>query len=450
MILLDHSTYDEHSISSNLGAPEYSYWFVRKRFRPILDRFGIVVPVANPEREVDRIYRSATAHRQPCAFLCFNPPQYVPVDLACPTIPVFAWEFDVIPSETWNANPREDWRYVLARTGVAVTHSSESVRAIRQAMGEAFPVWCIPAPVFDQEAVRAGGACGWCGGCEIPLGSALAIDAAAIDLSLFSSSRLGDGQRGLRQLRRAAADPARPQQCLQLEGVIYTAIFNPVDGRKNWIDMLAGFVWAFRNVTDATLILKLTHADMLEGVQQVLEHIAKLGQFRCRIVLIHGMLSDAGYGALIEATSFTVNTSDGEGQCLPLMEFMSAGRPAIAPRHTAMKDYITEQNAFVVSSRVRQSFWPHDERQAIRCLRHQISFADLVGCFRRSYEVGANDPQRYALMSIAAVESLRQYCSEEIVMTRLTEVFAQIGAVADDPGGAATMASTAAAAKVYG
>src|ERR1700733_10336428 len=152
MILLDHSTYDEHSIRSNLGAPEYSYWFVRKRFRPILHRLGIVVPVANPDREVDQIYQSATAHNQPCAFLCFNPPQYVPVDLACPTIPVFAWEFDAIPTETWNANPREDWRYVLARTGVAITHSSESVRAVRHAMGEAFPVWCIPAPVFDRES----------------------------------------------------------------------------------------------------------------------------------------------------------------------------------------------------------------------------------------------------------------------------------------------------------
>jgi glycosyltransferase involved in cell wall biosynthesis len=281
------------------------------------------------------------------------------------------------------------------------------------------------------------------------LGSALAVDAADIDLSLFSAPRLGEGHRALRLLRRAASDPARPQQFLHLQGVVYTTIFNPADGRKNWIDMLAGFVWAFRGTPDATLVLKLTHSDMLEGMQQVLEHLVKLGPFRCRVVLIHGMLSDAAYGALIEATSFTVNTSDGEGQCLPLMEFMSAGRPAVAPRHTAMIDYIDDDNAFVVSSRVRQSFWPHDERQAIRCLRHQISFADLVRAFQRSYAVGARDPQLYARMSAAAVEALRKYCSEEVVVARLIEVFAHIGIAVEDLLGATAPATARLATKIY-
>ena len=61
----------------------------------------------------------------------------MPLGLACPTIPVFAWEFDSIPTETWFGEPFQDWRYVLKKTGRAITHSKFAVGAVRAAMGEA-------------------------------------------------------------------------------------------------------------------------------------------------------------------------------------------------------------------------------------------------------------------------------------------------------------------------
>jgi glycosyltransferase involved in cell wall biosynthesis len=435
MILLEHSTYDESTVGSNLGAPEYSYWFVRKLFRRILNQIGVVIPVSDPVNYVDLIQDSARLHGQYSAFLCFNPPQYVPVDLKCPTIPVFAWEFDTIPNEAWGENPRDDWRYVLKRTGVAITHSSDSVMAVRRAMGTGFPVWSIPAPVFDREAFRAGDARGWCEGAEIVVGMACVIDTASVDLTPFRSNDSERARRALRLLRHKASVYVGARDDLKLRGVVYTSILNPIDGRKNWPDMVAGFVWAFRNNPDATLILKLTHYDMVSALHPVLEHIAKLGEFTCRIVLIHGMLPDAAYGALIDSTSYVVNTSDGEGQCLPLMEFMSAGRPAIAPRHTAMLDYITERNAFVLPSSIRQSSWPHDERQVFRCFRHRIDFFALVEKFRASYEVGARSPEIYGQMSSAAVEALRRYCADSVVMERLRQVLAHVGVLDDGQSG---------------
>ena len=47
---------------------------------------------------------------------------------------------------------------------------------------------------------------------------------------------------------------------------------------------------------------------------------------------------------------------------MPLMEFMSAGRPVIAPRHTAMADYIDESSAFIVASSPEHNVWPDDPR----------------------------------------------------------------------------------------
>ena len=428
MIILEHSTFDASTIGRNLGLPEYSYWFVRKAFRPVLERFGVVVPVSKPQQDADRICRSALAHGQPCVYFSFNPPNLVPLDFECPIVPVFAWEYDVIPNEVWNEDPANDWARVLARAPAAITHSRFSVQAVKDALGPDYPIWSIPAPVADRQASRAA-ARGWREPFELSLGSALVFDSLILDLSIFA---YGEDERSLRALRllqsSAAADRGRPARRVRLQGVIYTAVFNPVDGRKNWYDMVAGFIYALRNQPDATLILKTTHRDLAEGVLLILQDLAKLGRFACRILIVHGMLDDEDYAALMDATSYTVNTSHGEGQCLPLMEFMSAGRPALAPQHTAMSDYVSTDNAFVIGSHQRPAFWPHDVRQAIRCLRYQVNFADVVRCYRSSFAVARDDPQRYAAMSRAAVAALGAFCSDEVVVGRIQQVLDHLGA----------------------
>ncbi len=430
MIVLVHSTYDQNSIAGNLGAPEYSYWFVRKAFTPLLSELGQIVSVSDDD-DIDAIWRSAQARGEACVMFAFNPPQYMPLNLSCPVIPVFAWEFDRIPDESWNANPAEDWRIPLAGLKLAITHCQSAVDAVRRTMGEDYPIWSVPAPVFSRNVHHCSTAKPWQDATEIVLSGCVAISVNAIDLALFRPERTQEAARALNLLRRSLAETDRRSQTLTLRGVIYTAVLNPADGRKNWLDMTAGFVWAFRHDPDAVLVIKLTHADLHESVHPILEHLSKLGDFACRIVLIQGMMSDGAYGALLDATSYALNTSDGEGQCLPLMEYMSAGRPAIAPRHSAMADYISRDNAFVIASHQRPSFWPHDERQATRCLRHEISFADYVHQLRESYRVAHHDRGRYAAMSAAASASLSEFCSDEVTRSRLLTVLEHAGIAID-------------------
>ena len=64
--------------------------------------------------------------------------------------------------------------------------------------------------------------------------------------------------------------------------------------------------------------------------------------------LLHGYLTADTYQRLMATTAFIVNASHGEGQCLPLMEYLSIGKPAIAPCHSAMADYIDDAVGFVV------------------------------------------------------------------------------------------------------
>ena len=427
MIILHHSTYDESSIREGLGAAEYSYWFVRKAFQPILERFGIVIPVTDPDREVEPIYQSARRHGTQCVLFSFNPPRYTPMRLSCPVVPVFAWEFDRIPDESWNDNPQEDWRIPLRHSGLAITHSSAAARAVHDQVGKEYPIWVIPAPMFARGAAHRATIAGFRRGSEVVLDGGVGIEIGAIDPDLFGAANpVSKGERALRVLHYVADQPGRAPQRLRLDGVVYTAVFNPGDGRKDWAQMVGGFVWAFRNEPSAILILKLTMADIVDAADAVLRHISRLGRFGCRIIIIHGLLSEQAYAALIDATSFTINTSQGEGQCLPLMEFMAAGRPAVAPRHTSMLDYVDDTSSFVIASHLRPGTWPHDERQARRCLRHQIEFDSLVHRLRESFAVARDDPGRYARMSAAAAAAQERYCSEEIVTTRLAAVFAHL------------------------
>lgn len=224
--------------------------------------------------------------------------------------------------------------------GRAITHSTFTVNAVRDVMGADYPVCAIPAPVWDRFAAR---------------GEALlkrpVVEGATLNLrGLLIDSRETDlrpyGPPGLCEGTPIVFD-APPQDCpLQLDGVVYTSVFNPYDGRKNWKDMISAFCTTFREVSDATLVLKLTHHDIANALTDMLHHLYKNQFYRCRIVLIHGYLADADYEALVQATSYVVNSSYGEGQCLPLMEFMSCGKPAIAPVNTAMADYISGDNAF--------------------------------------------------------------------------------------------------------
>jgi glycosyltransferase involved in cell wall biosynthesis len=422
MIIMVYSSFNAASIENKLGAPEYSYWFVRKAFWPALERFGIVVPVTDPKREVDTICRTAARDGQTCVFFSFEPPHKTMLGLGCPTIPVFAWEFDSLPDAVWEDEPRNNWPDVLRQVTAAITHSSFSRQVVRNRMGENYPVWSIPAPMYGAHVRHVASARGWHAARTLTI-SGIAIDAALVDLEQFSLRNAhGEGTDALRALAAYVAEPERAPRQLALAGVVYTAIFNPIDGRKNWNDLIAGFIWEFRDTPDATLLLKITHADPVRALLLILLDIAKMGTFRCRIVLIHGMLPDVEYQALVEMTSYTVNASTNEGQCLPLMEFMSAGRPAIAPLHTAMLDYITPDNAFIVKSTPRPAAWPHDPRGTKRTTGHMLSFADLLRAYRDSYEVAKHQPARYASMSAAATASLAAFCGDDVVHRNLAEV----------------------------
>lgn len=214
-------------------------------------------------------------------------------------------------------------------------------------------------------------------------------------------------------------------QLLQLDGTVYTSVFNPVDGRKNWEDMVTAFCWAFRDDPKKTLILKMSHHNRSTFLGKLLLLFSRLSPFRCRIVALHGFLPESQLQDLIGATNFFVNTSLAEGQCLPLLEFMAEGVPAISPDHTAMSTYINDHNSYIVRSSKQPHIWPNDPRRAYRTVSHRIDWDDLRHCFLASAAV---TPERYRAMSIAASNEVRRHYSVDKAYRQLRRVLRKIAA----------------------
>jgi len=213
------------------------------------------------------------------------------------------------------------------------------------------------------------------------------------------------------------------QRSVTLSGRVYTSVLNPKCGRKNWLDIITGFCWAFRDDADVTLFLKVSARELSDYFNKYHQLLSRLQPFKCRIVLFDGYLSAQDYKKLVSATDIYVNASKAEGLCLPLMEFMSYGVPAIAPKHTAMSDYITDECAFVVDTSLELTVWPHDENELYSCTRHRIDWNSLFDQYTESMSVMRSNGRRYEEMSKAAKEQVYQVASDEVVSSKLMDFF---------------------------
>ena len=212
---------------------------------------------------------------------------------------------------------------------------------------------------------------------------------------------------------------ARSDTVLEFAGAVYTSVFNPADGRKNWHDIVTAFCWAFRDDPGKTLVLKMSHHNRATFLGELLLLFSRLSPFTCRVVAIHGYLDSDQLADLVNTSNFFVNASLAEGQCLPLLEFMAAGVPAISPDHTAMETYINCGNAFVVRSSPQPHIWPNDPRRAFRTISHRIDWDSLRQAYVDSAGVLENDPRRYLALSAEAARTVRKRYSTGKVAKQL-------------------------------
>jgi hypothetical protein len=140
---------------------------------------------------------------------------------------------------------------------------------------------------------------------------------------------------------------------------------------------------------------------------------------RCKIVFVKSYLPDELMVELARGSTYYLNTSRAEGSCLPLQNFLAAGRPGVAPAHTGMADYLNDDIAFTVASHPEPASWPHDPEHRLATTWQRLVWWSLHRQLRTSYEAARSEQSRYQDMARRGRARMVHYASAEQVWPAL-------------------------------
>lgn len=448
----------------NLGAPGYSHEFVARLFKPFLERFGPVREILDCGRDLQRAVDDCIRRGGQPVHFSVLPFQDVPIARGSLNVVMPAWEFPDVPDHAFDGNPQNDWPTTANRVDMVLVSGPFTAQALARG-GTTSPIRIVPVPVpdayFNIPAWRPGAshrigcpAYVFDGGEETtaPIVPDRRIRLKTLERFVRSTVRRLVGRRRYERLtswikdarherRRHAPRPSLSglpypkTEDLELSGVVYTSIFNPDDGRKNWQDLLSAWLVALGGREDVTLVVKLI-AKSEWSVRNVIDNYLRLGiRHRCRMVFVTDFLSAEQMLALCRATTYYVQATRAEGNCLPLMNSLAAGRPGISPDHSSMGDYFDANSGFVVQSHPEPTAWPHDRRRRQRTTWGRIVWHSLRDQIVASHGVVTARPERYDALAKACRDSMCAWAGTTAVAGRLEAAFTELfGTPAAGPG----------------
>lgn len=463
--LLVRATYSDGEVGRWLGHEGYSYRYVYQAFAPLLERWGRTEEVTGPEAALDEATRRCRAAGLEPLHLCFLPLHLASRTEYAPNVAAIAWEYPEVPRTDLRGDPRNNWVKAADGMDLVLAHTHYARDALVQS-GTRVPVHVVPIPIdpayFQVPPWRPGqstvldvpcyvfpppddnstGPAPAQGTVPAPpsqgprglLKKATALAPARLRQSLRRGVRAA--RLGWRAARAALAEadvrkahPPLPH--LELSGIVYVSIFNLLDGRKNWIDLLLAFLHAFRDCPDAQLVVKLVVSAANEA--EVLGHVhaccqRAVGRYHCRVAFVTAYLSDAQLVHLAEAGTYYLNASHAEGSCLPLQGFLAAGRPAVAPGHTGLADSVADDCAFVVAAHPEPTCFPIDLGGPNVTYWYRLVWQSLHDQLRASYLVARNDPDRYAALADAGRRRIAHLAAPESVWPVLASALDQAAA----------------------
>jgi glycosyltransferase involved in cell wall biosynthesis len=444
-------------LARHLGSADYSYGFVWRGLEPVLSQLGEVHLVDRPESRLSHAAAQVRRAERVPVHIALLPPHlaYFPADV--PTILFPFWEFPEIPDRAFAHDTRQDWTITARGSRHIVTACEFTARAFRRSR-LSNPVTVIPVPLdpacFDVAPWNPRSS--WTHECRhIELGSSgrpethleePASEGCSLRRSWKQSLCRAYGRclrpwlsdKTLHRARRFrqkvlripdVPPPLLPRRQLMLSGLVYLSVFNFSDRRKNPRDLLTAFLTTFRDRNDVSLVLKLATNPQTEHdeVRQLVEMYQSFGlAHRCRLIAITDYLEPSVLRGLHGAAAFYVNTSKAEGACLPLQEALAAGRPAIAPDHTAMADYLDPEVGFPIHSSPEPTAWPHDPSQRSSTTWARLSWSSLSDRLRESAEVALHDRRRYERLASAARARMQSFASRDVVRAAWRELLLSV------------------------
>ncbi len=337
---------------ASLGKANYSYAFAANGFVSALEDGGYVIStVENPE-----FFPAPRAnHSKKMVHINFAPPPLARVMKGAYNILHFAWEFSRIPSdaETVSPHPFENWGRQLAAFDEIWLPSNYAVSVISGIVNK--PVCWVPSPISAPKKKVSR---------TKPGGRSAHLrklrDISWVPLSIFPRLQGNFANHAINRARltseviQSASEKSIPP--------IFLTILNPHDKRKQLKPLLGAFCEFSKTYKDAVLLIKTSSPDDTNKTindrilnYQIADDADLVRPYVSQNVWIfNGALSSEQLESLYDLASFFVCTSRAEGQNLPLLEAMAHGCVPVSVDHTAMADYIDEENSVVIPSYLSQ------------------------------------------------------------------------------------------------
>ena len=447
----------------NLGTPGYSHDFVARAYAPLLEQFGEVRVVPDAKSDLEPMVNAVYAEGKLPLHFSILPLQDVVLSKRAVNVAVPAWEYPDVPNHAFDGNPQNNWPQTADRCDLVVvsgpfTHAAlrrggakGAIRMVQVPVDEAYfrlppwqpqqkvvlncrgfffpqpqPVTMEPPQTFRRESLRRQVA----RDLEDRLRSACrrflgrrATTFISDQLRRLKARRIAGQAKGVCKPIRL---PYQSEPQVELSGIVYTSIFNPDDGRKNWPDLINGFLLALGEREDVTLVLKLI-TSRAASADKVIRHIYNRGiEFRCKVVVICDFLDESQLYALTKATTFYLQASRAEGNCLPLMNHLAAARPGISPVHSSMSDYFGPESGFVVESHPEPAAWPHEKRQRLLTTWGRIVWTSLRDQIQASFELAQNDLVGYLELGRSSRQQMRSWAGRDAVAVRLEQALSDV------------------------
>lgn len=330
------------------GRAHYSYRSVRDKFCDMLNESGEQwIDMRHPE-----IYRDFNlAHTIYNEFpgrkihISFKPAQHLRTAGGFKNIAHVAWEFDKFRSK-YSTTPvlpaNDDLRMLSAFDQVWVGCDFTRDMFIQNGIENTFTV---PAPIktprrnIERSKTRLFS--------QLDQVKALNIKCYPVSVRnhgfLYSQHSIVHSHRELSRIL---------QPIIKEAGKTFLQILNPHDSRKNLKKLIKAFhAFHYKNPNSA-LILKFTSPEKNESVYEILRWFLDDSHAldATGVYFTTDYIPESSKSDFMELFDFYITPSRAEGQNLPLQEAMALGITPITTRNTAMLDYITSDNAFVIDS----------------------------------------------------------------------------------------------------
>ena len=139
------------------------------------------------------------------------------------------------------------------------------------------------------------------------------------------------------------------------EKKFYITFLNPTDIRKNFIKVLKTFSTFSKKHPEAILVIKMIINENYPPLKHINLKLSEMLNFKeiiknKNIIFVSKTFTRDDLEKFISSHDYYYCLSKAEGQNLPLLEAMALGVVPVSVNHTAMEDYISQDNSLIIKS----------------------------------------------------------------------------------------------------